>query len=36
VPPLAMDMRWVAALAVVLAVSLAVGGWSLWRRTKFC
>jgi glucose uptake protein GlcU len=36
VPPLAMDMRWVAALAVVLVVSLAVGGWSLWRRTRFC
>ena len=34
VPPLAMDMRWVAALAVVLLVSLAVGGWSLWRRTQ--
>jgi Putative glucose uptake permease len=36
VPPLAMDLRWVAALAVVLVVSLAVGGWSLWRRTRFC
>lgn len=36
VPPLAMDMRWVVALGVVLLVSLLAGGWSLWRRTKFC
>jgi drug/metabolite transporter (DMT)-like permease len=35
IPPLAMDMRWVAALGVMLAVSLVVGGWSLWRRTRF-
>jgi drug/metabolite transporter (DMT)-like permease len=35
VPPLAMDMRWVAALGVVLLVSLVAGGWSLWRRTRF-
>ena len=36
VPPLAMDMRWVALLGVVLVVSLVAGGWSLWRRTRFC
>jgi glucose uptake protein GlcU len=36
VPPLAMNMRWVAGLAVVLVVSLAAGGWSLWHRTRFC
>jgi glucose uptake protein GlcU len=36
VPPLAMNMRWVAALAAVLLASLAAGGWSLWRRTRFC
>jgi glucose uptake protein GlcU len=36
VPPLAMNMKWVAALAVVLVVSLAAGGWSLWHRTRFC
>jgi len=36
VPPLTMDMRWVAVLGVLLVVSLGVGGWSLWRRTKFC
>jgi len=36
VPPLEMDTRWVAALSVVLLVSLVAGGWSLWRRTRFC
>jgi glucose uptake protein GlcU len=36
VPPLTMDMRWVAVLGVVLVLSLFVGGWSLWHRTKFC
>jgi glucose uptake protein GlcU len=35
VPPLAMDMRWVAGLGTLLAVSLAVGSWTLWRRTRF-
>ncbi|MCU1324439.1 MAG: protein of unknown function transrane [Acidobacteriaceae bacterium] len=35
VPPLRMDMRWVALLGVLLVVSLVVGGWSLWRRTRF-
>jgi glucose uptake protein GlcU len=36
VPPLAMNLRWVAGLSVVLAFSLAAGGWSLYRRTRFC
>jgi glucose uptake protein GlcU len=36
VPPLAMNVRWVVALGAVLVLSLAAGGWSLWRRTKFC
>jgi hypothetical protein len=36
VPPLAMDMRWVAILGAVLVLSLIAGGWSLWRRTRFC
>jgi hypothetical protein len=36
VPPLAMDLRWVACLGAILVLSLAAGGWSLWRRTKFC
>lgn len=35
VPPLQMDGRWVAVLGLVLLVSLAVGTWSLWRRTRF-
>jgi len=35
VPPLAMDLRWVAALGVILVISLIAGGWSLWRRTLF-
>jgi len=36
VPPMAMNIRWIAVLAVLLVVSLGIGGWSLWRRTKFC
>ena len=36
VPPLEMNLRWVIVLAGVLAVSLVAGGWSLWRRTRFC
>jgi glucose uptake protein GlcU len=36
VPPLAMDMRWVAILGVMLLLSLIAGGWSLWHRTRFC
>jgi glucose uptake protein GlcU len=35
VPPLAMDLRWVAILAAVLLASLAAGAWSLWNRTRF-
>ncbi len=35
VPPLAMDMKWVAVLSVMLVLSLGAGGWSLWRRTRF-
>jgi drug/metabolite transporter (DMT)-like permease len=36
VPPLAMNLKWVAGLAVVLVSSLIAGGWSLWHRTRFC
>jgi glucose uptake protein GlcU len=36
VPPLSMDMKWVALLSVMLVLSLGAGGWSLWRRTRFC
>ena len=35
VPPLAMDLRWVAGLSGVLVASLGVGSWALWRRTRF-
>ena len=35
VPPLAMDLRWIAVLGVLLVVSLGAGGWCLWRRTRF-
>jgi drug/metabolite transporter (DMT)-like permease len=35
VPPLAMNLRWVAGLSVVLVVSLAIGAWNLWKRTRF-
>jgi glucose uptake protein GlcU len=35
VPPLAMNLRWVAGLCVVLVVALAGGGWALWRQTRF-
>jgi glucose uptake protein GlcU len=35
VPPLAMDLRWIAVLGGLLLLSLIVGGWSLWRRTRF-
>ena len=36
IPPLAMDLRWVTVLGTMLLLSLGVGGWSLWRRTRFC
>ena len=35
VPPLAMNVRWVAVLGVALLLSLLGGTWSLWRRTRF-
>jgi glucose uptake protein GlcU len=35
VPPLEMNLRWVAGLGAVLLLSLIAGGWSLWRRTRF-
>jgi glucose uptake protein GlcU len=35
VPPLAMNLRWVAGLGAVLAVALVGGGWALWRQTRF-
>jgi glucose uptake protein GlcU len=36
VPSIAINIRWIAVLAVLLVASLSIGGWSLWRRTKFC
>jgi glucose uptake protein GlcU len=36
VPPIAMSLRSVGVLGLLLVLSLIVGGWSLWRRTKFC
>ena len=35
VPPLQMNMGWIAVLGCVLLLSLAAGTWSLWRRTRF-
>jgi glucose uptake protein GlcU len=35
VPPLPMNLRWVAVLGALLLVSLIAGAWSLWRRTRF-
>jgi len=35
VPPIAMDMRWVALLGLVLLASVVAGAWSLWNRTRF-
>ncbi len=35
VPPLPMNLRWIAILAVILIASLAAGGWNLYRRTRF-
>ncbi|MDE1175768.1 MAG: GRP family sugar transporter [Edaphobacter sp.] len=35
VPPIAMNMMWVGVLGVVLFVSLVIGGWTLWHRTRF-
>jgi glucose uptake protein GlcU len=35
VPPLPMNFRWISVLAIILLASLAAGGWSLYRRTRF-
>jgi drug/metabolite transporter (DMT)-like permease len=35
VPPLTMDLSWVVILTLLLLGSLMVGGWSLWKRTRF-
>jgi glucose uptake protein GlcU len=35
IPPLAMNLHWVGVLSAVLLLSLAGGGWVLWRQTRF-
>jgi len=35
VPPISMNFRWIAALAIILGASLGSCCWILWRRTKF-
>jgi glucose uptake protein GlcU len=35
VPPLAMNLHWVAILSALLLASLFGGGWALWRQTRF-
>ena len=35
VPPLAMNLAWVAGLCVVLVATLGAGCWALWTRTRF-
>jgi hypothetical protein len=36
VPPLQMNLRWVGALTVFLVLSLVIGSFTLWRKTRFC
>jgi drug/metabolite transporter (DMT)-like permease len=35
VPQMDMNAAWIVALVVVLAVSVTVTGWTLWKRTRF-
>jgi glucose uptake protein GlcU len=35
VPPLTMNLYWVAILSALLLASLFGGGWALWRQTRF-
>jgi len=35
VPPLAMNLRWIGGLGVILLVSLVIGTWNLYKRTRF-
>jgi len=35
VPPLAMNMRWMAGLLVILVLSLVGCGWRLFKQTRF-
>ena len=35
VPPLAMNLGWIAVLTLALLVALGGAGWALWRQTRF-
>jgi hypothetical protein len=35
VPPLAINLRWVAVLTLALLAALVGAGWALWRQTRF-
>lgn len=35
VPPIYMNLRWLAALAAILLIALAGAGYTLWRTTRF-
>ncbi|ADW70845.1 GRP family sugar transporter [Granulicella tundricola] len=35
VPPIFIDIRWLAVLTAVLVLALLGGGWALWRNTRF-
>jgi drug/metabolite transporter (DMT)-like permease len=35
VPPLAMNLGWIAVLALALLAALIGAGWALWRQTRF-
>jgi drug/metabolite transporter (DMT)-like permease len=35
VPPLAMNLSWIAVLALALLAALIGAGWALWRQTRF-
>ena len=35
VPPLAMNLGWIAVLTLALLAALIGAGWALWRQTRF-
>jgi glucose uptake protein GlcU len=35
VPPLAMNLGWIAVLTLALLAALIGAGWALWRKTRF-
>jgi glucose uptake protein GlcU len=36
IPPIYMNVRWLAALGAILLLALVGAGYSLWRHTRFC